>query len=187
MASVPSHSRAAVLRHFGEPTEIEEFRCRDEIEAGAILVKTESLLDLRHGRSPVAGIAGAQGRPAGDPRPRDGRAHRTAGGRRRARQRRAAAARGRPHRVDAHRLQSLLLLHRRPPADAVREPARIHVREHGAPALPARRLFRIRLCAAGVRPFPGAGQRAERTRQLVQLRLPLGDERLRQSRRHSAE
>ena len=36
------------------------------------------LHDLRHRRPPVAGVAGAQGRPAGDRRPRDGRPDRAA-------------------------------------------------------------------------------------------------------------
>jgi threonine dehydrogenase-like Zn-dependent dehydrogenase len=42
MATVPSHSRAAVLRRFGDPVRIEEVPIPGEVEPGAILVKTET-------------------------------------------------------------------------------------------------------------------------------------------------
>ena len=42
MSDLPSYSRAAVLRHFGEALEIEEVPVPREIEAGAILVRTEA-------------------------------------------------------------------------------------------------------------------------------------------------
>lgn len=42
MPSIPSHSRAAVLRKFGEPLAIENVPIPREIEPGAILVRTET-------------------------------------------------------------------------------------------------------------------------------------------------
>ena len=42
MPSLPTHSRAAVLRRFGEPLAIEDVPIPREIEPGAILVKTEA-------------------------------------------------------------------------------------------------------------------------------------------------
>ncbi|MFI5010769.1 MAG: zinc-binding dehydrogenase [Hyphomicrobiales bacterium] len=42
MATIPSHSRAAVLRSFGEPVRIEQVPVPTEIEPGAVLVKTET-------------------------------------------------------------------------------------------------------------------------------------------------
>jgi threonine dehydrogenase-like Zn-dependent dehydrogenase len=42
MTAVPSHSRAAVLRRFGEPLKLEDVPIPTEIEPGALLVKTEA-------------------------------------------------------------------------------------------------------------------------------------------------
>ncbi len=42
MNAIPDHSQAAVLRHFGEELKLEPVPVPDEIEPGAILVKTEA-------------------------------------------------------------------------------------------------------------------------------------------------
>ena len=40
MNAIPTHSRAAVLRHFGDPLTLEDVPIPTDIEPGALLVKT---------------------------------------------------------------------------------------------------------------------------------------------------
>ena len=60
----------------------------------------------------------------------------------------------------------------------------VHVRVHEQLPAPARGLLRIRVRDAGGRPSARPGQCAKRTRKLVELCVPVSDERHGRSRRH---
>ena len=79
MTSIPQSSRAAVLRQFRDPVRIEEVPIPDRDRAGRHTGQDRDVLDLRHRRASVAGRSGPEGRPAGDPRPRNGRSGGEAG------------------------------------------------------------------------------------------------------------
>jgi len=140
MSSLPEFSRAAVLRKFKDPLAIEEVLMPRHVGIGAALVKIDACsicgtdvhlwqgelsltvnLPVIIGHEMVGTLVelghGVEQDSVGNP-----------GG------------------LHAHCLRQLLLLHHRPPAYAVHQPTRLHVRNHGTRTAATGRLFRVWLC-----------------------------------------